>query len=51
MELKECIGWLKIMYANLNAFPEISCNKKKKALEKAIEELERMVDYDTNENS
>ena len=50
MTEKECIKWLKIMRANLNLFPEISNNKKMKALETAIKLIERNMPYDNNDD-
>jgi hypothetical protein len=51
MTEKECIKWLKIMRINLENFPEISNDKKIKALEKAIEIIERNMPYDNNDVS
>ena len=46
MDKKEVIRWLKIMKANLNIFPEVSCEKKIKALAEAI----RLLIFEQSEN-
>ena len=40
MTIKETVGWLKIIRADLNNFPEISNGKKIEALSNAIDIVE-----------
>jgi hypothetical protein len=51
MDNKEIIKWLEIMKINLKNFPEISNDKKIKALEEAIKIIERNMPYDNNDVS